>query len=289
MNDKSQITTPHKNFENIKKLDEEGVEFWEARELLIILEYTQWRNFLNVIEKAKNACQNSGQDILNHFADTSKVKKVGKGATVEIKDFKLSRYACYLIAQNGDASKEPIALAQTYFATQTRKQELYEGRTKDKKRVLTRDEVKKQNKRLFKTAQDSGVKNFGQFNDSGYKGLYGLTNKQTKERKGIGKDNLLDRAGATELAANLFRITQTDELLKNKLNEGKVIGQNNADKNHFVVGGKVRKAIKDIGGTMPEELPAEEHIKEVEKRVKQKRPLAGKTPKKLEGKKSIGK
>lgn len=255
------------NFEGIKKIDQDGVEYWEARELIVILEYTQWRNFENVIEKAKSACKLSGQAIPDHFADISKVIKVGKGATPSIQDYKLSRYACYLIAQNGDSTKEPIALAQTYFATQTRKQEIFEILTENQKRLMTRDEVTSHNKKLFKTAQDSGVRNFGKFNDAGYLGLYGLNNKEIQERKQIGKDKILDRAGATELAANLFRITQTDEQLKLRLHKGEKIGETSASKAHFVVGGKVRKAIKDIGGTMPEELSPQEHIDTVKKRV----------------------
>ncbi len=265
--------SPNKGFEDIKKVDEHGVEYWEARELMVILEYSKWSNFENVIEKAKSACSLSEQPVEDHFADISKVIKGGKGAIQSILDYKLSRYACYLIAQNGDSTKEPIALAQTYFATQTRRQELFEALTDDEKRLLTRDEVTNHNKKLFKTAQDSGVKNFGKFNDAGYLGLYGLTNKQIQEQKQIGEDKILDRAGATELAANLFRITQTDEQLRSKLQQGEAIGESRASKAHFIVGGKVRKAIKDIGGTMPEELSAQEHIDEVKKRIGGKKTL----------------
>jgi DNA-damage-inducible protein D len=186
--------SPNKNFEDIKRIDENGVEYWEARELMLILEYSKWSNFENVIEKAKTACLLSEQPVEDHFADISKVIKGGKGAIQSIPDYKLSRYACYLIAQNGDSTKEPIALAQTYFATQTRKQELLEALTDDEKRLLTRDEVTNHNKKLFKTAQDSGVRNFGKFNDAGYLGLYGLTNKQIQEQKQIGDDKILDRA-----------------------------------------------------------------------------------------------
>lgn len=259
--------SPNINFENIKKIDQDGVEYWEARELMVLLEYTKWSNFENVIEKAKSACTLSEQDVLDHFADISKPIKGGKGAIQSILDYKLSRYACYLIAQNGDSAKASIALAQTYFATQTRKQELFEALSDDEKRLLTRGEVIDHNKKLFKTAQDSGVRNFGKFNDAGYLGLYGLTNQQIQNKKQIGKDKILDRAGATELAANLFRITQTDEQLQSKLRQEGAIGQDRAVKTHFIVGGKVRKAIKDIGGTMPEELSAQEHIDEVKKRI----------------------
>jgi len=259
--------SPNKSFEDIKKIDEDGVEYWEARELMIILKYSEWRNFGKVIEKAKSACILSEQAIPDHFVDINKMIQAGKGANKSILDYKLSRYACYLIAQNGDSTKEPIAMAQTYFATQTRKQELFETLTDDEKRLLTRGEVTNYNKKLFKTAQDSGVRNFGKFNDAGYLGLYGLTNQQIQQKKQIGKDKILDRAGATELAANLFRITQTDEQLKSKLHQGEKVGENRASRTHFVVGGKVRKAIKDIGGTMPEELSAQEHIDEVKKRI----------------------
>lgn len=265
--------SPNKGFEDIKKVDEHGVEYWEARELMVILEYTEWRNFRKVVKKAKSACTLSQQEIQDHFVDVNKVIKGGKGAIQSIPDYKLSRYACYLITQNGDSTKEPIALAQTYFATQTRRQELLEALTDDQKRLLTRDEVTNHNKKLFKTAQDSGVRNFGKFNDAGYLGLYGLTNKQIQEQKLIGEDKILDRAGATELAANLFRITQTDEQLRSKLQQGEPIGESRASKAHFIVGGKVRKAIKDIGGTMPEDLPAQEHIDEVKRRIGGKKTL----------------
>lgn len=255
------------SFEDIKRIDGNGIEYWEARNLMKVLEYDQWRNFEKVIEKAKTACTKSEQYVDDHFADVSKVIKAGKGAVHMLKDYKLSRYACYLIAQNASSKKKAVALAQTYFAVKTRKQEVYEQLTADEKRLLTREEVTDHNKKLFKTAKDSGVNNFGLFNDHGYKGLYGLSSRELKDKKGLGKDSILDRAGATELAANLFRITQTDEQLKSKLGKREVVGEYQANRTHFVVGGKVRKAIKDIGGTMPEGLPAEEHIKEVKKRL----------------------
>ncbi len=259
--------SPNKSFEDVKKVDENGFEYWEARELMPVLEYLRWENFSKVVDKAQVACELSGQKVADHFRDIKKVINAGKGATFEALDYKLSRYACYLIAQNGNSKKQAIALAQTYSAAQTRKQELFETLTDDEKRLLTRDEVTNYNKKLFKTAQDSGVKNFGKFNDEGYLGLYGLTNKQIQKKKQIGNDKVLDRAGATELAANLFRITQTDEQLNSKLQQGEKVGESRASRTHFVVGGKVRKAIKDIGGTMPEELSAQEHIDEVKKRV----------------------
>lgn len=272
MDDSLTPLSPNKSFEDIKKIDQDGVEYWEARELMVILEYTEWRNFDKVIEKAKSACTLSNQAISDHFVDINKMIRAGKGANKSILDYKLSRYACYLIAQNGDPTKAPVALAQTYFAAQTRRQELFESLTDDQKRLLTRDEVTNHNKKLFRTAKDSGVRNFGKFNDAGYLGLYGLTSQQIQQKKRIGKDKILDRAGATELAANLFRITQTDERLRSQLQQGEQLGENRASKTHFVVGGKVRKAIKDIGGTMPEELPAQEHIDQVKKRIGGKKP-----------------
>ena len=259
--------SPQRDFESIKKFDEDGTEYWEARELMQVLDYDKWRNFSQVIEKSKIACINSDQSVHDHFVDINKMIETGKGAKRQVQEYKLSRYACYLIAQNGDTAKQAIALAQTYFAIQTRKQELYESLSEDEKRLLIRGEVTNHNKKLFKTAQDSGVRNFGKFNDAGYRGLYGLTAREIQKTKKIGKDMILDRAGATELAANLFRITQTDEQLRQRLNDDDTVGEDGATRTHFVVGGKVRKAIKDIGGTMPEELPTAEHIKEVQKRL----------------------
>ena len=264
--------SPQSSFERIKKIDEDGVEYWEARELMLLLEYTEWRNFKKVIDKAKLACVSSNQVIEDHFVDSNKMIELAKGAKRTMLDYKLSRYACYLIAQNGDSEKQPIALAQTYFAVQTRKHELYESLSEDHRRLHIRDQVTKHNKRLFKTAQDSGVRNFGKFNDAGYKGLYGGLGSQEIQRvKGIGNDGVLDRAGATELAANLFRITQTDGRLSKHVDDGQKIGENDATNTHFTVGKKVRKAIEDIGGTMPEDLPPAEHIHEVKKRIGGKR------------------
>ncbi|MCK9186550.1 DNA damage-inducible protein D [Candidatus Gracilibacteria bacterium] len=258
---------PHKDFEGIKKIDKDGVEYWEARELMIILKYGKWSNFENVIEKAKSACVLSKQNINDHFTDIGKMIQAGKGANKSILDYKLSRYACYLIAQNGDPTKEPIALAQTYFALKTRTQELYENSSEDKKRLMIRGEVTDQNKKLAETAKKSGVTRFGTFNDAGYRGLYGIPLKEIQKKKRLGKDKLLDRAGATELAANLFRITQTDEQLNQRMDKNEKIGENIATQTHFKVGGKIRQTIKDIGGTLPENLKPEENIKQLEKRI----------------------
>src|SRR3989339_139034 len=266
---------PHKNFEQIRKIDENGIEYWEARELMPLLGYKEWRKFEGVIKKAKDSCQNSGQVIHNHFGDAAKMVSIGSGATTRIPDYKLSRYACYLIAQNGDPRKQEIANAQTYFAIQARKQELFQQLTDEQKRIFIRGEVTAGNKKLFATAQNAGVSNFGKFNNSGYMGLYGMPKEQIQIKKGIGKDDILDRAGTTELAANLFRITQTDEIIR----KDNIKGEGNANFCHFNVGSKVRKTIEDIGGTMPEALPPEKHIKELKK--EHRKLLKGKSSKRL--------
>jgi DNA-damage-inducible protein D len=251
---------PHKNFEEIKKIDENGVEYWEARELMPLLKYTEWRNFKKVISKAIISCKKSKQPAKNHFVDVNKMVTLGSGSKRKVKDYKLSRYACYLIAQNGDPSKDPIATAQTYFAVQTRKQELYQELNEDMKRLFIREEVRKQNKKLFFTAKKAGVKNFGKFNNMGYLGLYGMGLPAINKKKGIGKDDVLDRAGATELAANLFRITQTDD----KIVKEKIKGEGRASMTHYSVGHKVRKTIEEIGGAMPENLLPAKHVKRIE-------------------------
>lgn len=260
----NEITAPHKDFETIKKIDENGVEYWEARDLLPLLGYETWRSAEDVISRAARACVNSGQDVDNHFARISKMVPIGSNTQREVVNYKLDRYACYLVAQNGDPNKPEIALAQTYFAIQTRRQEVFEQLPDGEKRLFIRNEVTDHNKKLFKTARAAGVSKFGLFNDAGYQGLYGASLSDVEQRKGIKKGELLDRAGSTELAANLFRITQTDE----KIRKDGIRGDHAASQTHFMVGGKVRQTIKDIGGELPENLPAEKHIKEVKKEVR---------------------
>lgn len=257
--------SPHRDFESIKKIDENGIEYWMARQLLYLLGYESWQKAEEVIGRAARACINSGQAVDNHFNQTVKMVRIGSNTIREVKDYKLDRYACYLIAQNGDSNKPQIALAQTYFALQTRRQEVFEQLPDTSKRLFIRSEVSDHNKKLFRTAKQAGVSNFGLFNDAGYKGLYGVPLSEIERRKGIKKGELLDRAGSTELAANLFRITQTDE----KLKRDGIKGDNSASQAHFMVGGKVRQTIKDIGGVTPEQLPAERHISEVKKEIKQ--------------------
>lgn len=259
------LSGPHKDFESIKKTDNNGVEFWTARELMPLLGYTDWRNFEEVIGKAARACMESGQNVDNHFVKTTKMVTIGSNTVREVKDYKLDRYACYLVAQNGDSNKHEIALAQTYFALQTRKQEVFEKLTDNEKRLFIRGQVSDHNKKLFRTAKGAGVNQFGLFNDAGYKGLYGLSTSEIEKKKGIKKGELLDRAGSTELAANLFRITQTDE----KIKKDKIQGERNATQTHFMVGGKVRQTIKEIGGELPENLPTEKHIHKIKKELKQ--------------------
>ena len=258
----------NEKFEEIKHIDENDVEFWYARELMIILEYKQWRRFESVINKAKESCENSDISVIEHFANVGKLSKRANNAEVEINDYKLSRYACYLIAQNGDSRKKVIALAQTYFAVQTRKQEITEKEygmlTEDEKRFYQRNLTRKGNYSLNQTAKKAGVKNFDKFHNSGYKGLYnGETADDIAKRKGLRyREDILDNMGSEELAANLFRITQTESRLK----KYKVDTEKKANKTHYEVGKKVRKAIADIGGTMPEELPTpKKSLKEIEK------------------------
>jgi DNA-damage-inducible protein D len=255
------INSLNKDFESIKKIDENGEEYWQARELMFVLGYPNWQKAEDVIARAARACVNSGQTVDNHFNQLVKMVDIGSNTVRQVRDWKLDRYACYLIAQNGDPKKNEIAIAQTYFAIQTRKQEMFEQLSDADKRLLIRGEVSDHNKKLFKTAKEAGVTKFGSFNDAGYRGLYGMPLKDIENKKEIKKGELLDRAGATELAANLFRITQTDE----KIKKDKIQGDYDASKTHFMVGGKVRQTIKDIGGDLPENLLPETHIKELKK------------------------
>lgn len=257
-------SAPHRDFEGIKKFDENGIEYWEARELLPLLGYEKWEKAEEVVARAARACMNSGQDVDNHFHQTGKMVKIGSNTLRKVRDYKLDRYACYLIAQNGDPNKPEIAMAQTYFAIQTRRQEIFEQLPDTSKRLFIRNQVSDHNKKLFRTAKEAGVSKFGLFNDAGYQGLYGSSLSDVEKRKGIKRGELLDRAGSTELAANLFRITQTDE----KIKKDKIQGDRGASQTHFMVGGKVRQTIKDIGGVLPEQLPPEKHIKEVKKELK---------------------
>ena len=261
------------NFEDIKHIDEFGEEFWYARELQEVLDYKEWRKFENVIGKAKEACRNSGMTDLDHFVGTDKMVQIGSGAERKQNDYKLTRYACYLIAQNGDSRKKVIALAQTYFAIQTRKQELtekeYSMLTEDEKRFYQRDLTRKGNYSLNQVAKNAGVKNFDKFHNSGYKGLYnGETADDIAKRKGLRyREDILDNMGSDELIANLFRISQTEQ----KLKKDKIKTEKEANSTHYEVGKKVRKAIADIGGTMPEDLPTpKKSLKQLEKENKQK-------------------
>ena len=244
-----EIDKNNKSFEDIKHIDENGVEFWYARELMPILQYSNWQNFEKIIDKAKISCENSGISVFEHFIDVSKLSKRGNNAEVEINDYKLTRYACYLIAQNGDSRKKVIALAQTYFAVQTRKQEInekeYSMLTEDEKRFYQRDLTRKGNYSLNQTAKNAGVKNFDKFHNAGYKGLYnGETADDIAKRKGLRyREDILDNMGSDELIANLFRISQTEQRLK----RDKVDTEKKACDTHNKIGKIVRKAIKEAG------------------------------------------
>lgn len=262
-----------KTFEDIKHIDEYGNEYWEARELQLVLDYKEWRKFEGVIHKAKNACINSNVNMIDHFVDTDKTIKMPKGASKLINDYRLSRYACYLIAQNGDSRKESIALAQTYFAVQTRKQELtekeYSELTEDEKRFYQRSLTKKGNYSLNQAAKNAGVKNFDKFHNAGYKGLYnGETADDIAKRKKLRyREDILDNMGSEELAANLFRITQTEA----KLKRDNIQGESNANEVHYSIGKNIREVIKKNGGAMPEDLPIpKKSLKELEKENKNK-------------------
>ncbi|MCA9732268.1 MAG: DNA damage-inducible protein D [Deferribacteres bacterium] len=256
-------------FEKIKHSNEIGQEFWSARELSQVLEYKKWDKFLNVINRAIEACENSEQIIEHHFPQVEKMVKLGSGAQRNIGDIHLSRYACYLIVQNADPAKQVVALGQTYFAVQTRRQELGEKafaalETEDQKRLFLRREMAEHNKKLADAARDAGViqpMEYAVFQNHGYMGLYnGMKAMDIHQHKGLKKgQQILDHMGSAELAANLFRATQTEE----KLKRDKIQSKSKANQTHYAVGKKVRQTIEELGGTMPEDLPAPESLKEI--------------------------
>ncbi len=259
----------YKQFENIKKIRDDGSEYWSARDLSIALEYTQWRNFQRVISRAMIACENSGHQVLDDFVEVSKIVEAG-ATTKKIIDYELTRYACYLIVQNGDPRKEVIALGQTYFAIQTYRQELadhFNTLSEDRKRLVIRGDIKQWNQMLVETAHNAGVitnEEFAIFQNAGYMGLYGgLDVEDIHKRKGLNpKQKILDYMGSTELISNLFRISQTEE----KLRKDNIYGADKASGIHYFVGKEVRGAIEKIGGTMPEDLPTpEKSIQQIEK------------------------
>lgn len=262
-------------FDSIRRTDDGGQEFWLARDLARVLEYSEYRHFLPVIERAKEACRNSGQDVADHFEDVLDMVDIGSGAKRQVADIRLSRYACYLAVQNGDPSKPVIAMGQTYFAAQTRRQELrdeqdFQALTEDERRVMLRQEMAEHNKALSAAAKQSGIDtplDYAIFQDHGYRGLYGGEGaKDIHQRKGLKKSQkILDHMGSTELAANLFRATQTEEKLRR---EG-IRGKQRANATHLEVGKAVRRTIKDLGGTMPEHLPTpEKSIPQIERAQK---------------------
>jgi DNA-damage-inducible protein D len=267
----------HQTFESIKRIDADGNEYWLSRQLSKVLDYSEYRHFQPVIERAKESCKNSGQPTENHFEDILDMVDIGSGAQRKISDVRLSRYACYLVVQNGDSSKTVIANGQSYFAIQTRRQELqdnanFAGLSEDERRVMLRNELSEHNKSLVAAAKQSGVEtslDYAIFQDHGYKGLYGGRGaKDIHANKGLKKSQkILDHMGSTELAANLFRATQTEE----KLRRDNVKSKTKANATHFEVGQKVRKTIQELGGTMPERLPTpEKSIQQVERQKTKK-------------------
>jgi len=252
-------------FERIKRTNDANNEYWESRDLADLLEYTQYRNFEAVVDKAKLACFGSGHRIEDHFADVSKMIEIGKGGQREIDVTLLSRYACYLIIQNADPKKEIVAQGQTYFAIQTRRQELGDERIEEAQRLFLREEIRRHNTQLADAAKDAGVVapvDYAIFQNHGYMGLYGGLKMEGIQRlKKLKKSQkILDHMGSTELAANLFRATQTEE----KLRRNKVQGKSAANRTHHEVGAKVRQTIRELGGTMPEALPVATSIKKIE-------------------------
>jgi DNA-damage-inducible protein D len=273
MSEQSPINPASNTFERIKRVNAQGQESWSARDLARVLEYLNFRNFQPVIEKAKEACAKSGQAVSDHFAEMRNMVGIGSGAQRELEDWELSRYACYLVIQNADPGKPLVALGQSYFAVQTRRQELADdvALKEEKTRLLLRAEMKKHNKNLAGAAKQAGVVqpvDYAIFMDHGYRGLYGgLGVRDVHTRKRLKpKQQLLDHMGSTELAANLFRATQTEE----KLRRENVRNKDEANRIHSEVGRKVRKTIHELGGTMPENLPVAESIKKVESREKKR-------------------
>ncbi|MFZ4814674.1 MAG: DNA damage-inducible protein D [Phototrophicaceae bacterium] len=272
-------------FERIRQVDPDGYEFWSARDLMLVLEYTNWRNFKGVLLKAQIACENSGNDPTDHFAEAIKMVAIGSDAKREVEDMHLSRYACYLVVQNADPTKEVVALGQTYFAVQTRRQEIADADalaelTEDQRRLLLRQRVKVQNTDLASAAKNAGVItaiDFAVFQNHGYRGLYnGLTAEAIHKRKKLKKSqHILDHMGTTELAANLFRSTQAEE----KLRRDQIQGKDTANEVHYQAGVVVRRAIAELGGTMPEDLPTADSIKKLE-RTEKKRLAAPKNSRK---------
>jgi DNA-damage-inducible protein D len=273
MSDQLPVPAASNTFERIKRVSTEDHESWSARDLARVLEYLNFRNFQPVIEKAKEACAKSGHAVADHFAEMRNMVGIGSGAQREVEDWELSRYACYLVIQNADPGKPLVALGQSYFAVQTRRQEMADDETlkEDKTRLLLRAEMKKHNKNLAGAAKQAGViqpVDYAIFMDHGYRGLYGgLGMRDIHERKRLKpKEHVLDHMGSTELAANLFRATQTE----GKLRRENVRNKDHANRIHNEVGRKVRKTIHELGGTMPENLPVAESIKKVESREKKR-------------------
>ena len=270
------IKYSEQTFESIKHINEYGEEYWLARELQSVLEYARWENFSKAIDRAQKACANTGFNVDDHFREVTKMVPLGSGAERAIDDVMLSRYACYLVVMNGDPNKEVIAVGQTYFAVKTRQQELienYEELSEDQKRLAIRNEMKRHNIALADAAHDAGViepKDYAIFQNKGYQGLYGgLGVKEIHARKGLKKNQkILDHMGSTELAANLFRATQAEEKLRRENIQGKTA----ANQAHYEVGRKVRQTIKELGGTMPEDLPTpEKSVQQIEREVERKK------------------
>lgn len=270
-------------FESIRRTNPAGNEYWSSRDFARVLGYADYRNFQSVIESARTACFNSGQRVDDHFVEVTDMIKVGKGAMRPAKTVMMSRYACYLVIQNADPSKEIVAQGQTYFAIQTRRQELSDAEIEEQRRLAIRSELKKHNSQLADAAKDAGVvdpRDYAIFQNHGYMGLYGgLGAQDIHRRKGLKKgEQILDHMGSTELAANLFRATQAEE----KLRREKITGKEKANKAHREVGAKVRQTIKELGGTMPEELPTVESIKKLESRAKKALKKPEKKPRNLQ-------